>query len=182
VTDKKQGATDALAENTEVVTGFHSPGMQKMIDAIRESGAKNIVIAGGLDWSYDLSGVLKGFELKDPAGNGIVYSTHVYPWKSKWQSKFLDVAAVHPIFIGEVGAPNERYAFIPKERHEDPLTWSPDMIALIQQYKLNWTAWAFHPKAGPPLLNDWNYTPTSYWGDFAKRALAGEQFALKRMR
>lgn len=182
VTDEKKGATDALTENTEVVTGFHSPGMQKMVDAVREIGAKNIIIAGGLDWSYDLGGILKGFALDDKGGNGIVYSTHVYPWKSKWQERFLDVAERYPIFVGEVGAPNERYSFIPADRHEDPYTWSPDMVALIQHYKLHWTAWAFHPKAGPPMLNDWNYTPTKYWGEFAKRALAGEQFEMKRMR
>jgi len=140
------------------------------------------VIVGGLDWSYDISGVLKGFALDDNGGNGIVYSTHVYPWKSKWQSKFIDVAAKYPLFMGEVGAPLERFSFIPPERHEDPYTWSPDMLAVIQKYKINWTAWAFHPRAGPAMLADWDYTPTPFWGAFAKRALAGEQFQLKRMR
>ncbi|MHC4596834.1 MAG: hypothetical protein ACYS19_18050, partial [Planctomycetota bacterium] len=44
-------------------------------------------------------------------------------------------------------------------------------MTYINKHGLNWTAWCFHPYAGPPLLEDWDYTPTPYWGDFVKRAL-----------
>jgi hypothetical protein len=57
--------------------------MQALINAVRESGAKNIVLAGGLDWAYDLSGIANGFALDDKGGNGIIYSTHIYPWKKR---------------------------------------------------------------------------------------------------
>lgn len=181
VSDKKRNET-VIAENQEKLRGFHSIGMQAMVDAIRNTGARNIIIAGGLDWGYDLSGVLKGYELDDRGGNGIVYSSHVYPWKSDWQGKFLDVAAKHPIFIGECGAPNERLHFIPESQHEEAETWVPDFLGLLQQHKLHWTAWSFHPKASPVLLEDWDYTPTSYWGVHAKAALHGKQFEMKRMR
>ncbi|WP_309712038.1 cellulase family glycosylhydrolase, partial [Armatimonas sp.] len=42
---------------------YHTPGMQALLDTVRATGAKNIVVAGGLDWGYDLSGVLKGHAL-----------------------------------------------------------------------------------------------------------------------
>lgn len=61
--------------------------------AIRGTGAKNIVIAGGLDRGYDLSGVLKGFALKNQTGNGIMYSSHFYPWKDDWQGIFAKAGA-----------------------------------------------------------------------------------------
>ena len=32
--------------------------MQEMLDAVRATGRKNVVIAGGLDWAYDFSGIL----------------------------------------------------------------------------------------------------------------------------
>ncbi|NQT86945.1 cellulase family glycosylhydrolase, partial [bacterium] len=53
--------TDALAENKQKLRTFESVGMQRLIDVIRKTGARNIVIVGGLDWGYDLSGVLEGF-------------------------------------------------------------------------------------------------------------------------
>ncbi|HSU69287.1 MAG TPA: glycoside hydrolase family 5 protein, partial [Tepidisphaeraceae bacterium] len=101
VTEKKK-QTDAAVENKQKLKHFSSIGMQKLVDTIRANGAKNIIIAGGLDWGYDLSGILNGFALDDHAGNGIVYSSHVYPWKSDWQHKFIDAAAKYPLFLGEV--------------------------------------------------------------------------------
>jgi hypothetical protein len=56
------------------------------------------------------------------------------------------------------------------------------MLGLIQKYKLNWTAWSFYPTTTPVLLTNWNYTPSPFWGDFVKRALAGEQFPLGKLR
>src|SRR5437667_11198872 len=37
-------------ENNEEPTGEISTGMQAFLDAVRGTGAKNLVIAGGLDW------------------------------------------------------------------------------------------------------------------------------------
>ena len=156
--------------------------MQKLVETIRATGAKNIIIAGGLDWAYDLSGILKGYALEDKTGNGIMYSAHIYPWKSDWQGKVLDVAAKYPIFVGEVGADVKKMSFLPLDRQEDPATWVPDMLGLIQKYKLNWTGWSFHVWATPVMLSDWDYTPTPFWGEPAKEALAGKQFELKKMR
>lgn len=163
--------------------GFESPGMQAMVDAIRETGARNVIIAGGLQWAYDLSGILEGYALEDPDGNGIMYSTHVYNWKKGWQGAFLDAAEQYPIFIGEVGADVKKMHFIPEEDQEDPYTWVPDMLGVIQEYRLNWTGWSFHTWATPVILTDWaTYTPTPFWGDFVKRALAGERFENQSLR
>lgn len=181
VTDKKKGG-DAVAENKEELVSFQSIGMQGLVNVIRETGAQNLIIAGGLDWGYDLSGVLAGHALDDKGGNGIMYSSHVYPWKSDWQGKFLAAAEKYPLFIGEVGADTQRMEFLPPERHEDPATWVPDMLGVIQKQRLNWTAWSFHPKATPRVLLDWDYMPTPFWGVAVKEALGGKKFEAKRMR
>lgn len=171
-----------VAENEQTLVAFQSIGMQKLLDTIRATGAKNLVIAGGLDWGYDLSGILAGHALVDRGGNGVVYSSHVYPWKSDWQGKFLAAAEKYPLFLGEVGAEQEKLKFLPPERQEDPYTWVPDMLAVIQKRRLNWTAWCFHPKSAPKVLTGWDYQPTPYWGAFVKRALAGETFEGKKLR
>ncbi|MET0263731.1 MAG: cellulase family glycosylhydrolase [Rariglobus sp.] len=162
--------------------GFKSPGMQKVLEELRSTGARNVVVAGALDYAYDLSGILKGFALEDKTGNGIMYASHIYPWKSDWQGKMLDVAAHHPILIGEIGADSKPQPWETPANYVTPESWLPDMLGLIKKHRLNWTGWSFHPKAGPAMLSDWRYTPSPYWGAWAKRALAGEQFELGRMR
>ncbi|MFH1496464.1 MAG: cellulase family glycosylhydrolase [Verrucomicrobiota bacterium] len=174
---------EAVAENAEKLRDFESIGMQRLLDTVRETGAHNIVIVGGLDWGYDLSGILDGHALDDRGGRGIVYSTHVYPWKSDWQSKFLALADRYPLFIGELGGEPEPMSFLRPDQHEDPHTWAPDMLGLIQKHKFHWTGWAFHHKASPRILLSLDtYEPTPYWGAYVKAALAGKPFKLQRLR
>ncbi|MDD5349040.1 MAG: cellulase family glycosylhydrolase [Chthoniobacteraceae bacterium] len=161
---------------------WHSPGMQALVNAIRETGAKNIILAGGLGYSLDLTGIANGFALDDKGGNGIVYGAHFYNWHKDWQKHFLFLAEKYPILVGEFGADIKKMNFIPANDQEDPYTWVPDALGMIQKYKLHWTAFSFHTRSTPVLLSDWDYTPTPFWGAFAKDALNGKQFQMKRMR
>jgi endoglucanase len=155
---------------------WQSPGMRRVLDVVREAAARNVVIAGGIDWGYDLGGIVNGFALDDPGGNGVVYDSHIYPWKTVWRDKVLATAAVHPVLIGECGCEPDPASFVPAEAQKDPAVWVPDLLGLIQANHLHWTAWCFHPSATPRLLLDWSYAPTPYWGAYAKAALGGEVF------
>jgi len=184
---EKSSGTDESAFLTEDEKkknqGFQSVGMQGLLDTVRSTGARNIVVVGGLGWAGDLSGVVKGFALDErEGGNGIMYSWHQYNWHKGWDTTVLPVAAKYPVLVGEVGADTKKMDFIPSEIQESPYTWVPDMLGFIQKHRLNWTGWCFHPKATPVLISDWKYTPTPFWGVFAKDALAGKQFEMKRMR
>ena len=181
VTDKPK-KTDSPAENAQPLKSQQTVGMQKVVEAVRSAGAKNIVIIGGLDWGYDLSGVAGEFALTEPGGNGIMYDSHVYPWKRDWAGKVLAAAKKYPLLIGEVGCEEKPMPFIPVSAHEDPYTWAPDMIGFIQANHLNWTAWSFHPGATPRVIQDWNYTPTPFWGAFVRAALLGAKFEMRKMR
>ena len=183
--DESKGADESAFLNEEEKKknrGFESVGMQGLVDAVRSTGARNIIIAGGVFWCNDLSGIADGFALEDRSGNGIMYSWHTYNWHTDWKKKVLSTAAKYPIFVGECGADTKKMDFIPLADQEDPYTWVPDMLGFIQQHRLNWTGWCLHPKASPVMISDWSYTPTPYWGAFAKRALAGEKFPLKKTR
>lgn len=147
---------------------YETPGLQGLLDVVRATGARNVIVAGGLDWAYDLTGVVNGFALTDKRGNGIVYATHIYPWKTHWDEKVGVVLAKFPVIVSEVGCE-------PDPKQEDPATWAPKVLAYIGKHHLNWTAWCFHPSASPRLLADWDYHPTPYWGAPVKAALAKGQ-------
>lgn len=186
VKERKQPADEdaflSADETARAAAGFESVGMQRLIDAVRDAGASNIVVCGGLDWAYDLSGIAAGHELDDRGGRGLVYSTHIYPWKRGWHEKVLCVADRHPVLVGEVGCDIKKLDFIPAEAQEDPFTWAPDMLGFMEHHGLHWTAFSFHPSASPVLITDWNYTPSPFWGDFVRRALRGDEFPLGKSR
>jgi hypothetical protein len=129
---------DGAIENNLQVQSHTAVGMQALVDVVRAVGAKNIVIVGGVDWSYDLTGIMNGFALSERGGNGIIYVSHVYPWKSNWEKKFLLAAEQFPIMITEVGCQPTPMPW--QKSTENPATWAPDMIALIQKHRLHWTA------------------------------------------
>jgi endoglucanase len=174
----QKGGTVTMKQKNGPPTSFQSPGMQGLVDAVRSTGARNIIIAGGVGNAYDLEGVLNGYALSDPTGNGIMYATHFYNWHRNWEKHFLNLAGKVPIFVGETGADIKKMPFIPGNQQESPYTWAPNAIGMIQKYHLNWTAYSMHPKSTPVLILNWNYDPSPFWGVFVKEALAGKQFEM----
>ena len=152
----------------EIELSYSTPGHQKIVEEIRASGANNIIIAGGLDWAYDLRGINDSYALTDsPQGNGIVYDSHIYPWK-EWNgrnhdTKVLCVNDKYPLIIGEIGIDlfGEWGAF------SNP-RWLKIMLDWIDNNELHWTGWCFHTAATPSMISDWEYTPTNYHGAVMK--------------
>jgi hypothetical protein len=158
---------------------YQAAGMQTLLDTIRSTGAKNVVVAGGLDYAYDFNGILDGRELKDPTGNGVIYANHVYDNKGDsvftWIAKMEKASAKLPIIIGEFGGsggPNRRRGWwgqSPSTAMGDD--WLLHILQAIQDHNWAFTAWDLHPEAGPTLISDWNYTPTPDFGVYVKQLL-----------
>ncbi|MDR0472621.1 MAG: glycoside hydrolase family 5 protein [Treponema sp.] len=164
-------------------------GHQKLVDEIRALGANNIIIAGGLEWGYNLAGIAdgyggreNGYELTDTdAGNGIIYDSHAYPWKDPAtpfntnKTKVLSTAVKAPVLIGEFGIHNG-----PMNGVYNGNTYAssayPDYLAQLLDWmeanSLNFTAWSFHPSASPcMLLNNQDFAPTPWFGAIVKKRL-----------
>jgi len=153
---------NVVEKNTRAPGGkleYHSPGLQKLLEVCRAQGAKNIVLAGGLDWGYDLSGVAKGFALSDPKGNGVLYDSHIYPVKKNRDTSVTAVADKYAVLVGEFGPDRS-----------DPKAFANQILQYVDQHHLHWTAWCMHPGARPCLIKDWKYTPSPF-GEPVKEAL-----------
>jgi endoglucanase len=144
--------------------GFTVAGMQQLYGAVRGAGANNVVIAGGLDWAYDLSGVGPSGVFVD--GYNVMYATHPYltsgDASSGWESSFghLETTDFAPVIATEFGdgtTPNCKG------------DWDQDLIAFLEAHRGSWTAWAWYPGVDsddpqgchfPSLILDWNATPS----------------------
>jgi len=158
---------------------YQTPGMQALLNTVRNQGANNLVLCGGLDWAYDLSGFLKGYTLSDPDGNGVIYACHTYPIKGDtvevWYKKMMAATPKIPVIFSEFGSnamPRRPGAPAPTRpnRFGDP-EWLPKTMQIFHDHHWSWVAWDFHPAAGPTLISDWNYTPTPSFGVPVKKEL-----------
>lgn len=174
-----------------VVTGV---GHQQLLEAIRDAGAKNIVIAGGLNWGYDLRGIagLAGdginYSLIDQGsggvtaktGYGIIYDSHIYPNKGQISNFDTAVGCVRsfaPILIGEFGWDSSD-STVTGNNSSIHNVWMPALLDWIDDVDgkyggtpANWTAWCFHPSATPRVITGWNYNPTPFLGAYVKARL-----------
>ena len=96
--------------NTNITLTYESVGMSALVNAIRSTGAKNVIVADGINWAYEVdgilerrqprriwlcqprripyeSGIMKGCRLSDPTGNGVVYAVHPYPHAYKGRGR-----------------------------------------------------------------------------------------------
>jgi hypothetical protein len=144
--------------------------MRALLHAVRAAGARNVVIVGGLNWSYDLSGILEGRQLADSGGNGVIYANHAYPFKGdtieRWITRTEAATAVLPVIVSEFGSDPEGGAGLSGEE------WVRSVLQALQSHSWAWTAWDMHRSARPCLISDWNYTPTPHFGALVKQALA----------
>jgi TolB protein len=151
---------------------YDAVGMQTLLDTVRATGAKNVVMVGGLDWSYDLAGILAGRQLADPTGNGIIYANHVYPFKGdtvqQWVKKMEAATQKLAVNVSEFGSAPAGARGVSGEQ------WVRQVLQALHDHDWDYIAWDLHPRSGPTMISDWNYTPTPTFGKWVKLALRGE--------
>jgi hypothetical protein len=86
--------------------GFAVAGMQSLVNAVRSTGATNVIAVPGIDYANNLTGWLAN-RPSDPAGQ-LIAEAHVYGGNtcqdvSCWNSQLAPVAAQVPLHTGELG-------------------------------------------------------------------------------
>ncbi|POX46162.1 cellulose-binding protein [Streptomyces sp. Ru71] len=136
--------------------GYEVAGMQDLVDAVRATGAKNVIMLGGLAYSNDLSQWLT-YKPTDPAGN-LAAAYHVYNFntcagESCWDSTLAPVAAQVPLVAGEIGENTCGHSFADRV-----MKWFDDRGLSY----LGWTWNTWDCSSGPSLISAYDGTPTAY--------------------
>jgi endoglucanase len=138
--------------------GYRVAGMRQMVDAVRSTGANNVLMLGGEDYANDLTGWLR-YEPPDPDGE-LVASWHSYNFdrcdsESCWSAEVAPVIAKVPVVPGEIGENDCAGSYI------DALTgW-------LEREGTGFLAWAWDDwtdgcSSGPALITDYSGAPTAF--------------------
>jgi hypothetical protein len=161
---------------------YTAVGMQALVSAVRQAGASQPIMVGGLNWAGDPCGT------SDAGGNGgvcmwladapkdpahqLVVSFHTYDWtaentSSKWSASVLPVAASVPIVTGEVGESDATANYV-----DQYMSWA-------DQHGISYLAWAWQATSASTstsasannsqygtklsLISTWSGVPNPYY-------------------
>jgi hypothetical protein len=144
-------------------------GMQSLVDAVRSTGADNVLMLGGLTWSNDMTQWLSHKPV-DP-DNNLVASWHSYNFNacstlSCWTSQIAPVAAAVPVVAGEIG------------ENECSDTYITPLMNWLDSEHIGYLAWTWNAwgcAQGNVLINDYSGSPTAYGAGYEAhlQSLAG---------
>jgi endoglucanase len=139
------------------IVGYQAAGMQSLINAIRSTGARNVILLPGVQYANDLSGWLRHAP-RDPDHN-LAASWHFYPWNACvglrcWNGQVAPVIARVPVLVDEFGETNCADNFI------NPL------MRWLDARSTGYLAWAWNASwsctAGPSLITSYDGSPTAF--------------------
>ena len=151
------GCTALSSPETGQQVTYQVVGMQQLYDTVRKYAPENLILIGGLDWAYDLSGVGAGYAI---SGTNIVYDTHVYTqWHytvEDWNQHFGYLTPSYPVSATEFGS----------------IDCSSDITEKLLDYfdapmgrtenRISWTIWSWNAPgecSQPTVIADWDGTP-----------------------
>jgi len=146
--------------------GYQVAGMQSMVNAVRSSGATNVLMLGGQEYSNELTSWL-AYEPTDSAHN-LVASFHSYNFNtcsssSCWTSQIAPVIAAVPLIAGEIGENDCGGSYI-----NSLMSW----LDSEGTGYLAWTWNAWDCSSGPSLISDYTGTATAYGAQYKAHLLA----------
>jgi hypothetical protein len=141
--------------------GYPVAGMQTLVTAIRATGARNVIMLGGIGLANDLTGWL-AHEPADPDHNLVAawhdYNTSPCNTPACWNSQVAPVVAKVPLVAGEIGAKTCTAGYL-----DALMRW-------LDSHSASYLAWAwnadFSCASGPSLITSYSGSPTVPGADF----------------
>ncbi len=151
--------------------GYPVAGMQSLVNAVRATGATNIIMVPGIAFTNDLSQWLT-FRPTDSTGN-LIGSWHSYNFnvcvtQSCWDSTIGTVARQTPVMIGEIGQNTCAHDYI-----DQLMAWADGNGLGYAAW--TWNAWGLCNSSGNDLILDNAGTPTSTFGQGFRAHLLTQQ-------
>jgi hypothetical protein len=170
------GVTYRGAGGNDTHQAYQAAGMQSLVDAVRSTGARQVLLLGGVQYANSLSGWLAN-EPHDPLGN-LAAGWHAYSFNACasaagcWNRVVAPVAQRVPLIAGEMGEDDCRHAFIDR------------LMRWLDEHRAGYLAWTWNdwygarctPNLGPggdiSLISDYQGTPFPGMGVGYKAHLA----------
>ena len=140
---------------------FQAAGMQELVDAVRSTGATNVILLGGVQYSATLSSWVAS-KPTDPLNN-LAASWHVYnfSWchtQACWDSQAAPAAQQAPLVLGELGQDDGGSAFV------------SSLMDWMDARQGSYLAWVWDVRGQKlDLITSYNGTPTPYGQTFKTR-------------
>jgi len=137
---------------------YQSVGMQTLVDAVRGTGASNLVLVGGMNWGYDLSKITS----YPITGTNVVYDTHPYPYNGKqppnWDASFGNISNTNPVISAESG------------EYDCGMSYMSQLLSYFDAHRISWIGWSWVSVGSackyPQLITDYSGMPSTHMGIF----------------
>lgn len=143
---------------------------QDLVDAIRSTGAQQLIIVGGIEYSRDLSWVLD----MSIEGQNIAYAAHIYPAHSRysWDRWFGDVAEKHPVVVTEWGwmetDPSGKQTYLVGSQK----SYGEPFMEYLDQRGIGWVA-CWYDDEWKPAMFEAGFGQVTPFGEFTLQRLSG---------
>ena len=151
--------------------GYQVAGMQSLVNAVRATGATNVIMVPGIAFTNDLSQWL-AFRPTDSAGN-LMATWHSYNFnacvtQSCWDSQIGTVARQVPVVAAEIGQNTCAHDYI-----DQVMAWADTNGVGYAAW--TWNPWGVCNSVGNVLILDTNGTPTATFGEGFRAHLLTQQ-------
>jgi hypothetical protein len=169
--DSNQDTTAAwqcvLNGGTCAGVGYTAAGMQGLLNAVRATGATNVVMSPGVQYAGFLDQWLN-YEPSDP-DHQLAASVHKYNFAACastacWSSQLAPVAAQVPLITGELGESDDQATFI-----DSYMAWADPLG--VSYLGWTWDTWGCGT-SNPVLISSYSGTPCSGYGSGYQAHLA----------
>lgn len=139
---------------------------KELIDTVRSTGAKQLILVSGVDYSYNPTCWEKE-PLKD---ENVAYTWHVFPSRKGWQQSMNEFVELYPVvvtewgYISEKGLARQGYLIGSREDFGEPL------YNFMNEHEVGWIACWYDDTWEPPMFFS-NKEELTDWGKFVMEIL-----------
>ncbi len=138
-------------------TSYEAVGMRRLVDVVRDTGARQPLLLSGINYAHDL----RGWEAHLPPDprHAEVASIHTYdfaPCLGTCRAGLAVIARRHPVAAGEIGETDCGHTYI-----DDFMSWA-------DEHDVSYLGWAWDAHhgwtctGGPALIRNYEGAPTKY--------------------